>query len=53
MKKTVFLLIFLGALKTNAQKFTSGLQINYVSVELIGTIDTTNSGYRPFYKNQI
>ncbi len=50
MKKIVLLLILLGALKTNAQKFTAGLQINYLRLEVIGSQDVTNSGYQPVYE---
>lgn len=51
MKKIILIIIVLGSLKTSAQKFTTGLQINYVRVEAIGSQDnSTGSGYQPYYE---
>ena len=51
MKNLILLILMSLVIKANAQKFTTGLQINYVRVHAIGAINTDHgSGYQPNYE---
>ena len=51
MKKIFLFSMVVIAINSNGQKFTSGVQLNLVSIQAQGTVDkTTGSGYRPYYE---
>ncbi len=51
MKRILYLTATFIALQSHAQKFTSGLQINYLKIEVIGTQNTDNgAGYTPNFE---